>query len=102
MVQGKLREARKLLNSLTAEQRASMEAAQERTDAAAGSSDTPASYNGPASGRGRTAVEFAYAQLGKPYEWGSERQDHPRAPHREEHRDRPPLGSMPFFAACRP
>ncbi|WP_329438479.1 C40 family peptidase [Streptomyces canus] len=70
-VQGKLREARKLLNSLTAEQRARMEAAQERADAAPGSSDAPAGYNGPASGRGRTAIEFAYAQLGKPYEWGS-------------------------------
>jgi cell wall-associated NlpC family hydrolase len=70
-VQGKLREARKLLNSLTAQQRARMEAAQERTDAASGSSDAPASYNGPASGRGRNAIEFAYAQLGKPYEWGS-------------------------------
>ncbi|MFE2219009.1 NlpC/P60 family protein [Streptomyces canus] len=70
-VKGKLTEARKLLNSLTAEQRARMEAAQERADAASGSSDAPAGYNGPASGRGRTAIEFAYAQLGKPYEWGS-------------------------------
>ncbi|WP_369245008.1 NlpC/P60 family protein [Streptomyces sp. R41] len=70
-VQGKLTEARKLLNSLTAEQRTRMEAAQERDDAAAGTSDAPASYNGPASGRAKTAIDFAYAQLGKPYEWGS-------------------------------
>ncbi|MFF4259248.1 NlpC/P60 family protein [Streptomyces sp. NPDC001663] len=70
-VQGKLTKARKLLNSLTAEQRARMDAAQDREDAAAGTSDTPASYNGPASGRAKTAIEFAYAQLGKPYEWGS-------------------------------
>jgi cell wall-associated NlpC family hydrolase len=70
-VQAKLIKARKLLNSLTAAQRARMEAAQEREDAAAGSSDAPSSYNGPASGRAKTAIEFAYAQLGKPYEWGS-------------------------------
>ena len=70
-VQGKLTKARKLLNSLTAEQRARMDAVQDREDAAAGTSDKPASYNGPASGRAKTAIEFAYAQLGKPYEWGS-------------------------------
>lgn len=70
-VQDKLAEARKLLNSLTAQQRAKMEADQEREDAAAGASDTPATYNGPASGRGKAALDFAYAQLGKPYEWGS-------------------------------
>ncbi|WP_245681980.1 C40 family peptidase [Actinomadura kijaniata] len=28
------------------------------------------SYNGPASGSARTALNFAYAQLGKPYVWG--------------------------------
>jgi peptidoglycan DL-endopeptidase CwlO len=70
-VQGKLAKARKLLNSLTAQQRARMEAAQERDDAAAGASDSPATYNGPASGRAKAALDFAYAQLGKPYEWGS-------------------------------
>ncbi|MDQ1044950.1 C40 family peptidase [Streptomyces sp. V4I2] len=70
-VQGKLAEARKLLNSLTAQQRARMEADQERDDASAGASDSAASYNGPASGRAKTALDFAYAQLGKPYEWGS-------------------------------
>jgi cell wall-associated NlpC family hydrolase len=70
-VQAKLTEARKLLNSLTAAQRARMEADQERDDAAAGASDSPATYNGPASGRAKTALDFAYAQLGKPYEWGS-------------------------------
>jgi cell wall-associated NlpC family hydrolase len=29
-----------------------------------------ATYNGPASGPSREAVEYAYAQLGKPYIWG--------------------------------
>ncbi|MER5224514.1 C40 family peptidase [Streptomyces flaveus] len=70
-VQDKLAKARKLLNSLTAAQRAKMEADQEREDAAAGASDSPATYNGPASGRGKAALDFAYAQLGKPYEWGA-------------------------------
>ncbi|MDH6522246.1 C40 family peptidase [Streptomyces sp. SAI-090] len=70
-VQTKLTEARKLLSSLTAAQRAKMEADQQREDAAAGTSDAPAAYNGPASGRAKTAIDFAYAQLGKPYEWGS-------------------------------
>ncbi|MDN3029232.1 C40 family peptidase [Streptomyces sp. S.PB5] len=70
-VQAKLAEARKLLNSLTAAQRAKMEAAQERDDASAGASDSAATYDGPASGRAKTALDFAYAQLGKPYEWGS-------------------------------
>lgn len=70
-VQDKLAKARKLLNSLTAQQRAKMEADQEREDAAAGVSDSAATYNGPASGRAKAALDFAYAQLGKPYEWGS-------------------------------
>ncbi|MFF5363753.1 NlpC/P60 family protein [Streptomyces scabiei] len=70
-VQEKLAKARKLLNSLTAAQRAEMEAAQERDDASAGASDAAATYNGPASGRAKAALDFAYAQLGKPYEWGS-------------------------------
>ncbi|MEV1079167.1 NlpC/P60 family protein [Streptomyces sp. NPDC050211] len=70
-IQSKLREAQKLLNSLTAEQRAELKAAEAEADRASGSSDSAATYNGPASGRARTALEFAYAQLGKPYEWGS-------------------------------
>lgn len=70
-VQAKLVKARKLLNSLTAAQRASMAAAQERDDAAAGVSDSAALYDGPAGGRAKTALDFAHAQLGKPYEWGS-------------------------------
>ncbi|GAA4141325.1 C40 family peptidase [Actinomadura keratinilytica] len=31
-----------------------------------------ATYNGPASGSARTAIQFAYAQLGKPYQYGAE------------------------------
>ncbi|MFE4670746.1 NlpC/P60 family protein [Streptomyces sp. NPDC056716] len=70
-IQGKLQAAQKLLNSLTAEQRAELEAAEEKADEESGSSDSPATYDGSASGRALTAIEFAYAQLGKPYEWGS-------------------------------
>ncbi|MDT9696572.1 MULTISPECIES: C40 family peptidase [Streptomyces] len=70
-VQAKLTKARKLLNSMTAAQRARMEADQEREDATAGVSDSASTYNGPASGRAKAALDFAYAQLGKPYEWGS-------------------------------
>ncbi|GAA2912432.1 C40 family peptidase [Streptosporangium fragile] len=29
-------------------------------------------YNGPASGNARTALQFAFAQIGKPYQWGGE------------------------------
>ncbi|RAY13256.1 hypothetical protein DPM19_21785 [Actinomadura craniellae] len=31
-----------------------------------------ATYNGPASGSARTALNFAYAQIGKPYQYGAE------------------------------
>jgi len=34
------------------------------------SKPSPPSYNGAASGRAAVAVQFAYAQLGKPYQWG--------------------------------
>ncbi|MEU6753917.1 C40 family peptidase [Spirillospora sp. NPDC046719] len=35
------------------------------------SGGTGGSYNGPASGSARTALNFAYAQLGKPYSYGA-------------------------------
>ncbi|TDC94890.1 hypothetical protein E1285_08070 [Actinomadura sp. 7K507] len=37
-----------------------------------GSGSTGGSYNGPASGPARKALDFAYAQLGKPYSYGAE------------------------------
>ncbi|MEU6223834.1 NlpC/P60 family protein [Streptomyces sp. NPDC047042] len=70
-IQGKLREARQLLNSLTAEQRAVLKAKEAEADRAAGTSSSSATYSGPASGRARVVIDFLYAQLGKPYEWGS-------------------------------
>jgi cell wall-associated NlpC family hydrolase len=35
-----------------------------------GSSGSGGTYNGPASGPARVALQYAYAQLGKPYIWG--------------------------------
>ncbi|NVI91289.1 C40 family peptidase [Actinomadura sp. BRA 177] len=37
-----------------------------------GGGATGGTYNGPASGSARTALDFAYAQLGKPYQYGAE------------------------------
>ncbi|MEY9213081.1 C40 family peptidase [Thermobifida halotolerans] len=34
------------------------------------SNSTGGTYSGPASGNARTALDFAYAQIGKPYVWG--------------------------------
>ncbi|WP_116244406.1 C40 family peptidase [Nocardiopsis sp. FIRDI 009] len=65
-----------LLEELTAEQRA--EATQNTVSGGAGSSGGGstgssgggATYTGPASGNARTALNFAYDQIGKPYVWG--------------------------------
>ncbi|MEV6106901.1 NlpC/P60 family protein [Streptomyces sp. NPDC051940] len=70
-IQDRLAEAQRLLNDLTADEREQLRDAEAAADRTAGGSDSAATYNGPASGRARTAIEFAYAQLGKPYEWGS-------------------------------
>lgn len=37
-----------------------------------GGGNTGGTYNGPASGPARSALDFAYAQLGKPYSYGAE------------------------------
>ncbi|MGI5415703.1 NlpC/P60 family protein [Actinomadura luteofluorescens] len=37
-----------------------------------GGGNTGGTYNGPASGPARAALDFAYAQLGKPYSYGAE------------------------------
>jgi peptidoglycan DL-endopeptidase CwlO len=68
-IDGLLAQARGLLNSLRAEDRA-------RLASAAGASAAAmralrGSYNGPASGRAAVAVRFAYNQLGKPYSYGA-------------------------------
>ena len=64
-----LSEAQAVLNSLQAADRARLAAA-----AAANAASQRAlrySYNGPASGRAAAAVRYAYAQLGKPYQYGA-------------------------------
>jgi len=82
-IQNALAEQQRLLSSLKAEELRKLRAAQaaERARAAAAAAaaarasrsrsfDVP-SYNGPASGRAAVAVKAAYAQLGKPYQWGA-------------------------------
>ncbi|MEV7177615.1 NlpC/P60 family protein [Kitasatospora sp. NPDC093679] len=66
LVQTRLAEATRLLNGLSAADQAEVNAQDGR------SSRTTAreTYNGPATGRAAAAVQFAYAQLGKPYLWG--------------------------------
>ncbi|GJF34951.1 hypothetical protein KNE206_76510 [Kitasatospora sp. NE20-6] len=66
LVQSRLAEATRLLTGLSAAERAEVNAQDGR------SSRTSAreTYNGPATGRAAAAVQFAYAQLGKPYLWG--------------------------------
>jgi peptidoglycan DL-endopeptidase CwlO len=82
-VEKHLADAQRLLDSLEAEQRAALEAEQaERARVAAAEqasrgggheSDVPPDV--PASGRAQVAVDFALAQLGEPYSYGSEGPD---------------------------
>lgn len=62
-LQTKLAAAQKLLNSLTADQRAKLAA----MDPGSSSSSTSYHYTGPATGRAAAAIKFALAQRGKPY-----------------------------------
>jgi cell wall-associated NlpC family hydrolase len=69
-VQGKLSEARRLLNTLTAEQRAEMRAKEARANRSAASrvnlgSDLPASQ------RAGAALSAAQGKIGSPYVWGA-------------------------------
>ncbi|NUS17653.1 MAG: glycoside hydrolase [Streptomyces sp.] len=65
-VQSKLAAAQKLLNSLTAEQRAKIANMNKGS-----SSSSSYTYSGPASGRAAAAIKFALAQRGKPYVYGA-------------------------------
>ncbi|RCV48265.1 C40 family peptidase [Marinitenerispora sediminis] len=64
----KMEEQQELLDSLTAEEQA--EATSGVGAASHDSSSEGASYTGSASGDARTALDFAFAQVGKPYIWG--------------------------------
>jgi peptidoglycan DL-endopeptidase CwlO len=67
-IEALLAQAKSVLDSLQAAARARLEAAQAQT--AAQQASLRGSYNGPASGQAAVAVRFAYAQLGKPYQYG--------------------------------
>jgi cell wall-associated NlpC family hydrolase len=61
-----------LLDSLTAQQQAEVDADTVGGSTSSGTiTSTPIPYNGPTSTQADQAVAFAYAQLGKPYEWGA-------------------------------
>jgi peptidoglycan DL-endopeptidase CwlO len=68
-IESLLAQARNLLSSLRAADRARLAAAAASTTAHQVS--LRGSYNGPASGQAAVALRFAYAQLGKPYEYGA-------------------------------
>jgi cell wall-associated NlpC family hydrolase len=66
---GKLIDTEKAtLASLTVPQQQTV---QTNTIGSSGTGTTSATYTGPTSSQGGKAVAFAYAQLGKPYEWGA-------------------------------
>ena len=68
-IEGLLAQARSLLSSLRGADRARFNAANNGNASAMRA--LRGSYNGPASGRAAVAVRFAYAQLGKPYQYGA-------------------------------
>ncbi|MFG3157393.1 NlpC/P60 family protein [Streptomyces sp. NPDC048219] len=65
-VQGKLAEAQKLLNTLTAKEKAEL-AAEEQRAGRASAEQVNTGYHSPASGRAGAAFAAAQSQLGKPY-----------------------------------
>jgi cell wall-associated NlpC family hydrolase len=72
-IEGLLSQQRTLLSRLKASQRARLAAQQATTvshEVAQRTTYNPPVYNGAASGRAAVAISFAYAQLGKPYQWG--------------------------------
>ena len=68
-IESLLSQARGMLASLRAADRARLAA--ESASSAAQQVSLRGSYNGPASGQAAVAIRFAYAQLGKPYEYGA-------------------------------
>ncbi|CAL9575943.1 hypothetical protein SUDANB121_04962 [Nocardiopsis dassonvillei] len=70
----KMEEQEALLADLTEEERAAATTNTANTGAGStgggGGGGGGASYTGPASGNARVALDFAYAQIGKPYVWG--------------------------------
>jgi len=68
-IEALLSQARHVLDSLQAAARARLAAAQAAE--AAHQTALRSSYTGPASGQAAVAIRFAYAQLGKPYQYGA-------------------------------
>ncbi|MFJ5921429.1 NlpC/P60 family protein [Kitasatospora sp. NPDC092948] len=68
-VQGKLAEASRVLAGLKAADRARVLG--DNDQAASRSSARGQTYTGPATGQVKAILDFAYAQLGKPYRWGA-------------------------------
>ncbi|MGV9884395.1 NlpC/P60 family protein [Streptomyces sp. NPDC003006] len=66
-VQGKLGEAQRLLNTLTAEEKADMAAKEKKRASRAAGKRADLGKETPASGRGAAALNAAATQLGKPY-----------------------------------
>jgi peptidoglycan DL-endopeptidase CwlO len=72
-IRGLLDQQNQLLDRLKASQRAALARQQTATvqhQVALRTSYHPPAYNGAASGRAAVAISYAYAQLGKPYQWG--------------------------------
>ncbi|MFF7749842.1 NlpC/P60 family protein [Streptomyces sp. NPDC007971] len=69
-VQGKLADAQKLLNSLTAKEKADLAAQQQRADRSS-TERVDMGHNAPASGRAGAAFSAAQSQIGKPYVYGA-------------------------------
>ncbi|MGW0733302.1 NlpC/P60 family protein [Streptomyces sp. NPDC002851] len=69
-VQGKLNEAQKLLNTLTAKERAAMAAAEERASRDA-ADRIDLGNTAPATGRGAAALNAAKSKIGSPYVYGA-------------------------------
>jgi cell wall-associated NlpC family hydrolase len=72
-IQATLNQEQALLSSLQASERRRLaaEAAARAAAERARALSQRHTYNGPASGQAAVAVRFAYAQLGKPYQWGA-------------------------------
>ncbi|MFE9118684.1 NlpC/P60 family protein [Streptomyces sp. NPDC007172] len=73
--QGKLAEAQKLLNSLTAAERTALQQEEEQRAGRSAGERVNLGQEKPASGRGYAAMQAAATQIGKPYQSGHEGPD---------------------------
>jgi cell wall-associated NlpC family hydrolase len=72
-IEGMLNQQQQLLSRLKASQRARLahqQAVAVHHEVVQRTTYHPPTYNGPAAGQAAIAVKYAYAQLGKPYQWG--------------------------------